>query len=145
MTVAKQFRWEAAHRLPWHAGLCRNLHGHSYRLVVELDGEPDDRGMLVDFHDLKQAMGPLVEGWDHAVLVAESDAELRERLEGSGWKVALLPCDTTSENLSRYVATYLRDEAGDFLRAHRVHTVRTRLQETESCYAVFELKLERAE
>ena len=39
MKVAKRFRWEGAHRLPWHAGLCRHLHGHSYALTVVFDDE----------------------------------------------------------------------------------------------------------
>ncbi len=75
MKIAKRFRWEAAHRLPWHEGLCRNLHGHSYRMTVELEGEPDARGMVLDFKHLKRVLKPLVDAWDHAILVAESDAE----------------------------------------------------------------------
>ncbi|GIV60009.1 6-carboxytetrahydropterin synthase [Rhodocaloribacter litoris] len=135
MKVAKQFRWEGAHRLPWHEGLCRNLHGHSYRLTVELDGEPDTRGMLVDFQALKQMMAPLIDAWDHAILVAETDDELHDVVRRTGWKHALLPFDTTAENLCRYVADHLCTAHGPYLRERGVHTVRVRLAETETCYA----------
>ena len=141
MTVAKRFRWEAAHRLPWHEGPCDNLHGHSYRMTVELEGTPDERGMLVDFQDVKQALKPLVDAWDHAILVAETDRELRQIVEQTGWKHALLPCDTTAENLSTHVADYLCKEAGDMLRANDVETVRVRLAETETCYAEAEQRV----
>lgn len=135
MKIAKRFRWEAAHRLPWHEGLCRHLHGHSYRMVVELEGTPDDRGMLLDFKHLKRALQPLVEAWDHATLIAETDTALLELLQQTDWKHVVLPFDTTAENLSAYVADYLCETMPDLLRAHRVHTVRVRLAETETCYA----------
>lgn len=43
MIVAKQFRWEGAHRLPWHDGLCKNNHGHSYKMEASVDGAVDAR------------------------------------------------------------------------------------------------------
>ncbi len=135
MKIAKRFRWEAAHRLPWHEGVCRNLHGHSYRMIVELEGEPDARGMVLDFKHLKRALAPLVEAWDHAILVAETDAELLAVAKQTGWKHAVLPFDTTAENLSDYVAGYLCEHAAEMLRTHRIRRVRVRLEETETCYA----------
>ncbi len=135
MKIAKRFGWEGAHRLPWHEGLCCNLHGHSYRLTVELEGEPDVRGMVLDFQDLKRALKPLVDAWDHAILVADTDAELLAVAEQTGWKHAILPFDTTAENLSDYVAGYLCEHAAEMLHAHRIRRVRVRLEETETCYA----------
>ena len=38
MKVAKEFRWEMAHRLQHHKGKCSNLHGHSYKMIVEFKG-----------------------------------------------------------------------------------------------------------
>lgn len=145
MKVAKLFRWEAAHRLPWHQGPCRNLHGHSYRMTVELEGEPDARGMLIDFQDLKRVVAPLVDAWDHAVLVAEEDAELRALLAQTDWKRAVLPFDSTSENMCTFVAEHLCREAAGLFEAHRVHTVRVRLHETETCYAEAERRVGAAE
>jgi 6-pyruvoyltetrahydropterin/6-carboxytetrahydropterin synthase len=141
MKVAKRFRWEAAHRLPWHDGPCDNLHGHSYRMTVELEGTPDEQGMLIDFQDIKRVLKPLVDAWDHAVLVAESDTELLGLIEQTDWSHVVLPCDTTAENLAAYVADYLRTEGGDRLRARNVETIRVRLAETETCYAEAERRV----
>ena len=135
MRVAKEFRWEAAHRLPWHEGPCRHLHGHSYRMSVMLDGTPDERGMLMDFKHLKRLVQPLVDAWDHATLVAETDAALHEALERLGVRTFVFPFDTTSENLCAYVADHLVREGAEVLRAHGVTHVGVRLRETDTCYA----------
>lgn len=138
MKVAKRFRWEAAHRLPWHEGQCRHLHGHSYRMVVELEGELDGNDMLLDFKHVKRILKPLVEKWDHAVLVSEDDAELREAMEGIGSKTYVLPCDSTAENLCAYVADYLLEHGREDLIEHQIDRVTVRLEETETCYAEVE-------
>ena len=41
MRVKRSFTFESAHRLPHHPGKCRELHGHSYRLVVTVDRPVD--------------------------------------------------------------------------------------------------------
>ena len=54
MRVKRVFDFEAAHVLPHHPGKCRNLHGHSYRLVVTVDRPVDPAsGLAIDFADLK--------------------------------------------------------------------------------------------
>jgi 6-pyruvoyltetrahydropterin/6-carboxytetrahydropterin synthase len=138
MKVAKRFRWEAAHRLPWHEGGCQHLHGHSYAMTVELEGEPDARGMLIDFKALKRIVKPLVDAWDHATLVAEDDAPLRAALEQLGSRHYVLPFDTTSENLCAFAADYLGQRGYALLKQHRVRTLRVRIGETETCYAEVE-------
>lgn len=55
MRVRRQFHFEAAHRLPRHPGKCRELHGHSYGLVVTVDRPVDPgTGLAIDFLDLKE-------------------------------------------------------------------------------------------
>ncbi len=136
--VAKRFRWEGAHRLPWHTGGCQHLHGHSYTMMVEVAGTPDERGMLIDFQEIKRLVHPLVQAWDHATLVAADDTELRQALERLEMKHAVLPYDTTSENLCRYVAEHLAHEGSETFRQHHITTIRVRVQETETCYAEVE-------
>lgn len=141
MRVAKLFRWEAAHRLPWHEGDCKNLHGHSYRMTVAVEGDPDGRGMLLDFKHLGRILKPLVNAWDHATLIAESDTALRELIAPTGWKHVVLPFDTTCENLCDYVAAYVLREAEPVLRAHGIRSVQVRISETESSYAEAERRV----
>jgi len=141
MKIAKRFRFEGAHRLPWHEGLCKSLHGHSYTMYVEIEGELDEKGLLMDFKDLKQCLVPLIDSWDHATIVAAHDTELREVVETKNWKHFILPYDTTAENMCIYTAEYLVQNSREVLVAHRVHTIRVRVSETETCYAEAERSL----
>jgi len=141
MKVAKRFRWEAAHRLPWHDGACRHLHGHSYRMMVELQGEPDDRGMLIDFKHVKRLVKPLVDRMDHATLIAADDTALKQAVAALDTKTYELPFDSTAENLCSHVAQYLGTRGYDMLTAKGVTTLRVCVWETETCYAEIEKPL----
>ncbi len=60
MQIRKQFKFEAAHVLPYHPGKCSRLHGHSYRLEVTLEGPLVDdgpaAGMIVDFDTMSRVI-----------------------------------------------------------------------------------------
>ncbi len=60
MRIRKQYKFEAAHILPWHPGKCARLHGHSYRLDVTLQGplqtDGPSRGMVEDFDTISQVV-----------------------------------------------------------------------------------------
>ena len=64
--VTREFTFEAAHSLPWHQGKCARLHGHSYRLVVTVEGPLDERGVVLDFADLSTLVAThVLERFDH--------------------------------------------------------------------------------
>lgn len=67
LTVTKEFRFEAAHSLPHlpDGHKCKRLHGHSYRFRVEVTGEVDDRGMVLDYAEIGAAVDPIVARLDH--------------------------------------------------------------------------------
>ena len=59
----------AGHYLRNYRGKCENPHGHNYRVRVTLRGEELDRaGLLLDFKDLKDAMGDIVDRLDHQMI-----------------------------------------------------------------------------
>lgn len=58
--MVKEFKFDAAHNLVSYKGKCEKLHGHTYRLVVVLDGVPDREGMIMDFLELKEIVGEKV-------------------------------------------------------------------------------------
>ena len=69
--LRKEFTFEAAHRLPNtpEGHKCRRLHGHSYRITIEIRGEVDEStGWVVDFADIESAWQPLYEQLDHYYL-----------------------------------------------------------------------------
>ena len=67
MIVRRRFRFESSHVLPRHPGKCRNLHGHSYELVVQVDRPVDaTSGFGIDFSELKQTVRhEIVDELDH--------------------------------------------------------------------------------
>jgi 6-pyruvoyltetrahydropterin/6-carboxytetrahydropterin synthase len=142
MKVAKQFRWEGAHRLPWHTGGCQNLHGHSYCMWVELKGD-DQKGMLIDFKDIKKMLSPLLEAWDHATLVSKDDSVLLDAMHLLNSKHYLFPYDTTSENICIYVTEYMAEHSLEILKEHAVYSIKVKVQETETCFAEYEVMVDR--
>ena len=146
MKVAKRFRWEAAHRLPWHEAECKHVHGHSYRMMVEVAGTPTEdtaggASMLIDFKHVKRLVEPLVEAMDHATLLAASDTDLKEAMTALGTKTYEMPSDTTAENLAAHVADYIWQEGRDVLCRHGVETICVQVWETETCYAEAERRV----
>ena len=70
--LTKEFRFEAAHRLPMvpPEHKCHRLHGHSFRIEVTVAGEVDETtGWLVDYGDIGVAVTPILESeLDHRTL-----------------------------------------------------------------------------
>lgn len=86
-SVTRSFTFEAAHRLPWHPGRCRNLHGHSYRLEVTVEGPVDENGVVLDFDDLKAVVQrEVVDRYDHTLLNDLLDNPTAELIASDAWK-----------------------------------------------------------
>jgi 6-pyruvoyltetrahydropterin/6-carboxytetrahydropterin synthase len=65
MKIGTTMYIDAAHRLPNHPGKCQYIHGHTYKTIVTIWGEPDSKtGMLMDFGIIKE----LVNEMDHTDL-----------------------------------------------------------------------------
>jgi len=55
LTITKSVKFDAAHVLTNHGGLCKNLHGHTYRVDVSVrQAENDSSDMVMDFKDVKR-------------------------------------------------------------------------------------------
>jgi len=63
--LKKQFKFEASHQLPNHDGKCARLHGHSWVMVIWVEGdrlitEGCKQGMVIDYGDISRIVKPLV-------------------------------------------------------------------------------------
>lgn len=135
-TIAKDFRWEMAHRLPYHEGGCRNVHGHSYRMWIELTGVPDANGMVLDYFVLKQMVDPLVAEVDHAFLCDNSDKLIVDFLDSSKLKAVYVDFPTTAENIARWFFERLSGVfSTDRSSLKHLRALRVRIQETERTFA----------
>jgi len=80
--LTKEFDFEMAHSLLNYDGLCKHIHGHSYKLAVTVIAVPNwnkespKRGMVMDFGDLKSIVTRLiVKPLDHAFVINSETPE----------------------------------------------------------------------
>lgn len=69
--IFREFAFEAAHSLPAvpEGHKCRQVHGHSYRITVHVEGDVgDESGWVLDFGELKDLFEPLKHQLDHKYL-----------------------------------------------------------------------------
>ena len=69
--ITKAFSFDAAHRLPHvpEDHMCGRLHGHSYRVILGIEGALDSRiGWVQDYGAIKAAFAPLLARLDHVCL-----------------------------------------------------------------------------
>jgi 6-pyruvoyltetrahydropterin/6-carboxytetrahydropterin synthase len=107
--IAKEFRWEMGHRLPEHFGNCKNIHGHSYKMTVEIEGEINPLGMVMDYYDLKKVVNPLIEKLDHAFMVNNEDSLVIDFLETMKSKKVVVNFPSTVENICIYIIDQIKD------------------------------------
>lgn len=131
MKIAKEFNWEMGHRLPEHFGKCKNIHGHSYKMIVELEGIVDDSGMVMDYYDVKKIIEPIVERLDHAFMVYKEDMEIISFLEKMKSKMVIVSFQSTVENICKYFL----DEIKKIKLPPNVKKVSVRIHETADDYA----------
>src|SRR3954470_3295702 len=73
--VTREIAFCYGHRLLNYEGKCRHLHGHNARAIISLEGRHlDDRGMLIDFGDIKREVQHWIdETLDHTMLLCRDD------------------------------------------------------------------------
>ena len=106
ITVTKTVKFDAAHVLTNHQGLCKNLHGHTYRVDVSVArAEDDGRDMVIDFKDLKSIVNEVIcDRFDHAFVYNTESAGEREIaavVEKNGMRTVAIPFRSTAENLAK--------------------------------------------
>ena len=119
ISVIKKFEFEAAHYLPDYEGACSTMHGHTFKLEIELTADKFLNGMIIDFSQLKKIVAELVlEKLDHKVL---ND---------------IIPTPT-SENIILWIRNRLGPIIANFSedKSNNLELIRVRLYETSNSYA----------
>ena len=137
--VTKSFGFETGHALYGYDGLCKNVHGHSYKLHVTVVGRPIDdqshvkNGMVIDFKDLKTIVkSEVVDVFDHATVFNKNTphVDLAKTLSDSGHKVLLVDYQPTSEKMVIDFANRIASRLPSHIKLHNL-----RLHETATAYA----------
>jgi 6-pyruvoyltetrahydropterin/6-carboxytetrahydropterin synthase len=132
--ITKQFNFETAHALYGYDGKCKNIHGHSYKLLVTVIGIPisDSNnvkyGMVIDFGDLKKIVSSeIVNKFDHATVFNKNTPhiELAKELEKRDHNVILVDYQPTSEMMLVDFAEKIKSRLPENVQLHSL-----KLQET---------------
>lgn len=108
--LKNEIQFDTAHYLSGYEGKCSNIHGHRYRLVVELASETlhqdgQERGMVADFGQVKTLLRQIAEQYDHKLLIednADGQAVARKLAElPNQFAVCMVPYRPTAEEMSR--------------------------------------------
>lgn len=118
------------HRLLDYQGKCRYLHGHNAQVEIEItSSDLDNRGMVVDFADIKEKLKPWIdEALDHKMLLRRDDP-LAPILEAQGESFVALDHNPTAENIARLIFRKAR--------ALGLPVTKVTLWETPNSFAVY--------
>ena len=115
-----------AHALYGYDGLCKNIHGHSYRLWVTVIGNilEDEssvkNGMVLDFSILKKIVKPeIVDKYDHSLVLNGNSPHANIDLTAFE-KVFHLPYQPTSENLVLDFVKIIKKKLPENIKLHKL-------------------------
>ena len=139
--ITKVFKFEMAHALYGYDGLCKNIHGHSYRLWVTIRGEIKNEkehkkdGMVMDFDVMKKIIKPeIIEKYDHSLVLNVNSPHAEIDLSAFE-KVFYLPFQPTSENLVNDFAKLIKSNLPE-----NVELLKVVLSETATSFAEWNLE-----
>jgi 6-pyruvoyltetrahydropterin/6-carboxytetrahydropterin synthase len=96
----------ASHQLHGYQGLCKDLHGHTWKVRVEVEtNETNDIGISFDFKELKAITQSVIQRLDHHHI---NDVEPFDKE------------NPTAENLARYIFVEIKTLLPSSVRIHQV-------------------------
>ena len=152
--VDKEYlKFSAAHFLIFPDGSAERLHGHNYRVFVEVEARLSRYGLVMDFHHIKPVVRELCDELDEHWIVPGEHEELtheiladgrievryRERVYAAPREdVVVLPINNTSaENLSAFLGRELRTRLEERFKDVEVVTLRVAVEETPGQRGVY--------
>lgn len=101
--------FDSAHFLAGYEGKCSNIHGHRWRVEIEvrsncLQAEGQLTGMIVDFGDLKKDIKEEVDYLDHSFIIEKNTLKPTTvaALEDEGFRILTMDFRPTAENFAKY-------------------------------------------
>ena len=121
--ITRAFTFDAAHRLTFHKGKCKNIHGHTWKCEVSIrETEETQNNMILDFGDLKKACQAIADKFDHKLLIWEHDLDLTDTVGTLHLRTDTLKVgfETTVENLCYYVKDLFNLYLPNGVQVHKI-------------------------
>ena len=114
MKLKTQFDFDAAHRLVGYKGKCQALHGHIWKVEIEIEGNKlDDVGILWDFTNIKK----IEEHFDHKTIlkVCKENQDLVYTITKTcgSESLCMMHDNPTAENIAKWILNYIKLENGN--------------------------------
>ena len=139
--ITIEFKFEMAHALHGYDGLCKNIHGHSYKLRVTVRGNVRQEkghkkdGMVMDFSVIKDIVKPeVIDKYDHSLVLNANSPHANIDLSAFE-KVHYLPFQPTSENLVLDFVKKIKEKLPSHVELYKVV-----LSETATSFAEWSLE-----
>jgi len=112
--LKRHFTFAGGHRLSKHKGRCFSIHGHNYDVWVTIRSPKlNENDMVMDFTDLKNHVDPLIDEFDHCLVVNECDKDMVEPFSKNGLRVMVIgDYDPTAERMAEGIFINLRNIFG---------------------------------
>ncbi|MCY6353794.1 6-carboxytetrahydropterin synthase QueD [Clostridium sp. ZS2-4] len=116
--------FDSAHFLAGYEGKCGNIHGHRWRVEIEVQSETLVKGgqldgMVIDFGDLKKHVKEIVDFYDHALIIEEGTMrkETLKCLSEDGFRILEVKFRPTAENFASFFFNYMKEKGYKVKRA----------------------------
>lgn len=114
--VKTEESFDSAHFLAGYNGKCKNIHGHRWKVVLEVAGkELDDCGMVIDFSDLKRELKSFVDVLDHSLIIEKNSLKpaTYSALIEEGFRIVEMNFTPTAENFAKYIYEEFKNKGFD--------------------------------
>ncbi|HSQ88664.1 6-carboxytetrahydropterin synthase QueD [Romboutsia sp.] len=116
--------FDSAHFLSGYKGKCANIHGHRWRVQIEVQSETlvnggQLDGMVIDFGDLKRDVKDMVDFYDHSLIIQEGTMrkETLNCIIEDGFKLIEVKFRPTAENFAAFFFNYMKEKGYNVKRA----------------------------
>lgn len=116
--------FDSAHFLANYEGKCKNIHGHRWKVEIEVQSETlikDGQlaGMVIDFGDLKKDVKAMVDYYDHALIIEQNTMkeETLNCLNNDGFKIIEVNFRPTAENFAAFFFKTMKDKGYNVRRS----------------------------
>lgn len=109
--IVKSITFCYGHRLINYEGPCADLHGHNARADIMLASDKlDDRGMVVDFGDIRSVIKTWIDATlDHTLLLNKDDY-IGKLLADNNEKFYVMDANPTAENIAKLIFEYAAEQ-----------------------------------
>lgn len=116
--------FDSAHFLAGYEGKCSNIHGHRWTVEVEvcsdsLELNGNNRGMIVDFSELKHSLTDVTDEMDHSLIIEKGSLKVKtiEALKEENFRMIELDFRPTAENFAKYFFDTMKKKGYRVLKA----------------------------